>query len=118
NFQDRLLVYGIGRSRVLAIEFRSKDPDLAARAANTIADLYLSLQEAAKKDTARSASTWLGPAIDQLRSRVSAAEAKVEEFRARMGLLVGSTNATITAQQLSDLNAQLAQARSTHADAQ
>jgi uncharacterized protein involved in exopolysaccharide biosynthesis len=118
TFYDRLLVYTIGRSRVLAIEFRSKDPDLAARGANMVADLYLNLQEAANKDTARSASTWLGPAIDQLRSRVSEAEAKVEAFRSRSGLLVGGTNVTITAQQLSDLNAQLAQARSIQADAQ
>jgi uncharacterized protein involved in exopolysaccharide biosynthesis len=118
NFYDRLLVYTIGRSRVLAIEFRSRDPDLAARGANLVADLYLDLQEAAKKDTARSASTWLGPAIDQLRSRVAAAEAKVEAFRSRTGLLTGGANTTITAQQLSDLNAQLAQARSAQADAQ
>lgn len=118
NFYDRLLVYTIGRSRVLAIEFRSRDPDLAARGANLVADLYLNLQEAAKKDTARSASTWLGPAIDQLRSRVAEAEAKVETFRSRTGLLTGGANTTITAQQLSDLNAQLAQARSTQADSQ
>jgi uncharacterized protein involved in exopolysaccharide biosynthesis len=118
NFYDRLLVYPVGRSRVLAIEFRSKDAELAARGANTVADLYLDLQEAAKKDTARSASTWLGPAIDQLRARVAAAEAKVEAFRARSGLLTGGANTTITAQQLSDLNAQLAQARSAQADAQ
>ena len=118
RYYERLLVYAVGRSRVLAIEFRSKDPDLAARGANTVADLYLSMQEAAKKDTARSASTWLGPAIDELRKRVTDAEAKVEEFRARMGLFVGGTNASITAQQLSDLNTQLAQARSALADAQ
>jgi uncharacterized protein involved in exopolysaccharide biosynthesis len=118
QFQERLLVYGVGRSRVLAIEFRSRDPELAARGANLVADLYLDQQEAAKKDTARSASTWLGPAIDQLRARVAQAEAKVEAFRARTGLLVGGANVTITAQQLSDLNAQLAQARSAQADAQ
>ncbi len=118
SFYDRLLVYTIGKSRVLAIEFRSRDPEFAALAANTVADLYLSLQEAAKKDTARSASTWLGPAIDQLRGRVAEAEAKVEAFRTRNGLFIGGTNASISAQQLSDLNAQVAQARSAQADAQ
>jgi polysaccharide biosynthesis transport protein len=118
NVYDRLLVYPVGKSRVLAVEFRSKDPELVARAANTVADLYLNLQEAAKKDTARSASTWLGPAIDQLRARVAEAEAKVEAFRARTGLFAGGVNTTISAQQLSDLNAQLAQARSAQADAQ
>ena len=118
SFYDRLLVYTVGKSRVLAIEFRSRDPDLAARGASTIADLYLDLQEAVKKDTARSASTWLGPAIDQLRKRVADAEAKVEGFRARNGLFASGANSTITAQQLSDMNAQLAQARAAQADAQ
>src|SRR4051794_5924162 len=118
NYYDRLLVYPQGKSRIVTIEFRSKDPDLAARAANTIAELYLELQEAAKKDTARTASTWLGANIEALRGRVAQAEAKVEEYRARSGLLLGSNNNTITSQQLSELSAQLAQARSAHAYAQ
>jgi uncharacterized protein involved in exopolysaccharide biosynthesis len=117
-YYDHLLVYPTGRSRVLTIEFRSKAPELSAEGANTVAELYLDWLESSKKETARAASNWLGPAIDSLRSRVSQAEAKVEEFRARTGLLVGGNNATITAQHLSDLNTQLAQARSAHADAQ
>jgi polysaccharide biosynthesis transport protein len=118
TYYDRLLVYPTGRSRVLTIEFRSKDPELSAQGANTAAELYLDWLEGSKKETARAASNWLGPAIDSLRSRVSQAEAKVEEFRARTGLLVGGNNASISAQHLSDLNTQLAQARSAHADAQ
>jgi succinoglycan biosynthesis transport protein ExoP len=118
QYYDGLVVYPAGKSRVLSVEFRAKDPELAARGANTVAELYLGLQEGAKKDTARNASTWLGTSIEPLRGRVTEAEAKVEEFRARTGLLVGSNNATITSQQLSDLNGQLTQARSAQADAQ
>ena len=118
TYYERLLVYPQGKSRIVTIEFRSKDPELAARAANTIAELYLELQEAAKKDTARTASTWLGTNIEALRTRLAQAEAKVEEFRARSGLLMGSNNATITAQQLSELNTQLVQARSALAESQ
>jgi succinoglycan biosynthesis transport protein ExoP len=115
---DHLLVYPVGKSRIVSIEFRSKDADLAARAANTIANLYLALQEDAKKDTARSASSWLGTNIDALRKRVNDAENKVEEFRARTGLLIGSGTTTLSAQQLSELSAQLAQARTAQSDAQ
>ena len=70
-FYERLLVYTVGRSRVVSVEFRSKDPDLAARAANTVAEIYLDYLESAKKDTARSASAWLGPEIESLRKRVT-----------------------------------------------
>lgn len=118
TYYNRLLVYPVGKSRILAIEFRSKDPDLAARGANTIAELYRSGLADAKQDTARSASTWLGANIDDLRARVAQAEARVEEYRAKAGLFLGSNNGNVGAQHLSELNTQLAQARSAHADAQ
>ncbi|MEE7492134.1 GumC family protein [Methylobacterium oryzae] len=115
---DHLLVYPAGKSRILTIEFRAKDPKLAAEAANTIAKLYIGSLEADKVDTARYASTWLGGNIDGLRERVAEAEAKVEAFRARNGL-VGSTGVTgrpLNAQQLGELSSQLSAARSLKAD--
>ncbi|MFN3672822.1 MAG: GumC family protein [Bosea sp. (in: a-proteobacteria)] len=118
TYYERLLVYPVSRSRILAVEFTSKDPALAAKAANIIAATYLEAQEAAKQDTARSASSWLSSTIEPLRRRVAEAEAKVEEFRSRNGLLVGANNTTITSQQLGDLSAQLSAARSQQAEAQ
>jgi succinoglycan biosynthesis transport protein ExoP len=118
RYYEQLLVYPVGKSRIVAIVFRSRDPELAARAANAIAELYLNLQEDAKKDSVRSASTWLGTNIETLRSRVAQSEAKVEEFRASTGLLSGPNNTTFITQTLSDLNNQLAQARSSQTDAQ
>ena len=118
TYYDRLLVYPVGRSRIVAVEFTSRDPALAAKGANDIAATYLEMQEAAKQDTARSASSWLSTTIDPLRQRVSEAEAKVEEFRARNGLLVGTNNTTIGAQQLSDLTTQLSNARAQQAESQ
>ncbi|MEE7449107.1 lipopolysaccharide biosynthesis protein [Methylobacterium radiotolerans] len=115
---DHLLVYPAGKSRILTIEFRAKDPKLAAEAANTIAKLYIGSLEADKVDTARYASTWLGGNIDGLRERVAEAESKVEAFRARNGL-VGSTGVTgrpLNAQQLGELSSQLSAARSLKAD--
>lgn len=118
KYYDRLLVYPVGRSRIVSIEFTSQDPALAAKAANEIAAVYLEMQEAAKQDTARSASSWLSTTIEPLRKKVAESEAKVEEFRSRHGLLVGANNTTITAQQLADLSTQLSNARSQQADAQ
>ncbi|MDP4022518.1 GumC family protein [Methylobacterium sp. NEAU 140] len=115
---DHLLVFPAGKSRILAIEFRSKDPKLAAEGANTVAKLYIASLEADKVDTARYASSWLGGNIEGLRKRVAEAEAKVEAFRAKHGL-VGTTGATgqpLTTQQLSELSTQLSQARTLKAD--
>lgn len=118
QYFDNLLVFPVARSRIIAIEFQSKDAELSARAANVIAAVYLESLEAAKKDTARGASTFLGAQILPLRQRVQEAEARVEEFRARAGLLIGSNNTTITQQQLADLSLQLSNARSIQADSQ
>ena len=118
KYYDNLLVFPVARSRIVAIEFQSKNAELAARAANTIAAVYLESQEAAKKDTARGASQWLGGAITPLRQRLQEAEAKVEAFRAGSGLLIGTNNTTISQQQLADLSQQLSSARAVQSDSQ
>ncbi|GJE09774.1 MULTISPECIES: GumC family protein [Methylobacterium] len=115
---DHLLVFPAGKSRILTIEFRSKDAKLAAEGANTIAQLYIASLEADKVDTARYASTWLGGNIDGLRKRVAEAEAKVEAFRAKNGLIgsAGATGRPLNGQQLGELSSQLSAARILKAD--
>ncbi len=117
KFQSRLTVFPVPRSRVLQIEFVSRDPELAARGANTVAEVYLQSLTEAKASAARTASTWLSGKIEDLRAKVADADAKVEDFRARSSLLAGANGQTVPAQQLSELNAQLANARSAEAAA-
>lgn len=118
-YYDRLKVFAIEKSRVIAIDFQSADPDLAAAAANAVAEGYLGVLREAKQDQARSASQWLSGEIDKLRKKVSDAEAKVAEYRAKSNLFVGGpNNASLANQQLTDLNAQVAAARARKADAE
>ena len=44
KFLEKLVVYSPTKTRVIAIQFTSRDPALAARAANTVAQLYLQEQ--------------------------------------------------------------------------
>ncbi|UDL95419.1 lipopolysaccharide biosynthesis protein [Lichenihabitans sp. PAMC28606] len=118
SYYDKLTVYPVIKSRVLSVQFTSQNPDLAAKAANTISDLYINLQSSTKRDAARTAAASLASLIADLRVRAAAAETKAQTYRAGNGLLIGSNNTTITAQQLTDINTQLAQARSAEADAQ
>ncbi len=118
KYYDRLLVYPVGRSRIVSVEFTSRDAALAAKGANTIAETYLEFQEAAKQENARSASNWLSTTIEPLRKRVAEAEAKVEDYRSKNGLFSGPNNTTISSQQLTDLSAQLSSARSQQAESQ
>lgn len=118
KFSDKLAVLSPTKTRVLSIEFSSRDPDLAARGANAVADAYIEMQQEAKRDLARSAAQSLATLVSDLHTRVAEAEAKVEDYRAKTGLLVGSNNTVIPTQQLGELNNQLSVARGAQADAQ
>lgn len=117
-YYDRLQAYAVDKSRVIVVEFQSADPDLAARVVNSIADGYLVLQQNARQDQARNASQWLSGEIDSLRKKVSDAEAKVEDFRSKSSLFVGTNNTTLSNQQMGEVNTQLNNARSMKADAE
>ncbi len=95
---------------MIVVEFQSRDPALAARVTNAIADAYLRLQQATRQEQTRGAGQWLSGEIDTLRGKVADAEAKVEEFRSRANLLVGTNNTTLSSQRLSEINSQLAAA--------
>jgi succinoglycan biosynthesis transport protein ExoP len=115
---ERLNAYAVDKSRVIVIEFQSADPELAARAANTVAERYLVLQQVAKQDQARAAGQWLSGEIDKLRDKVSEAEEKVETFRGKSNIFVGANNTSLSGQQLSELNSQVSAARAQKADAE
>jgi uncharacterized protein involved in exopolysaccharide biosynthesis/Mrp family chromosome partitioning ATPase len=115
---DRLTAYAVDKSRVIVVEFQSRDPDLAARVANSIADGYLVLQQNARQEQARSASQWLAGEIDNLRKKVSDAESRVEDFRSKSSLFVGTNNTTLSNQQMGELNTQLNNARALKSDAE
>src|SRR5882724_334120 len=115
---DRLLAFALDKSRVISIEFQSADPELAAKVANLIAEKYLSFQQVAKQDQARSASKWLAGELENLRRRVSEAEGKVEAYRAKSNLFFGTNNTSLSNQQLTDVNTQVSAARAQKADAE
>jgi polysaccharide biosynthesis transport protein len=115
---DRLTAYAVDKSRVIVVEFQSRDPDLAARVANSIADGYLVLQQNARQDQAKSASQWLSGEIENLRQKVSDAESRVEDFRSKSSLFVGTNNTTLSNQQMGEFNTQLNNARALKSDAE
>jgi len=117
-YYDRFTAYAVDKSRVIVIEFQSRDPDLAARVANSIAEGYLVLQQNARQEQAKAASQWLSGEIDNLRKKVSEDESRVEEFRSKSSLFVGTNNTTLSNQQMGELNTQLNNARALKSDAE
>jgi succinoglycan biosynthesis transport protein ExoP len=117
-YYDRFTAYAVDKSRVIVIEFQSRDPELAARVANSIAEGYLVLQQGARQDQAKSAGQWLSGEIENLRKKVADAESRVEDFRSKSSLFVGTNNTTLSNQQMGELNTQLNNARALKSDAE
>ncbi len=115
-YYDRINAYAVEKSRVIAIDFSSVNPELAARVANAIADAYLASQRSARTDQTKAASTWLASEIEKLRAKVADAEAKVEDYRTKSNLFVGTNNTSLPNQQLTEINSQIAAARGQKAD--
>ncbi|MDR7027112.1 GumC family protein [Rhizobium rosettiformans] len=118
-FKEKLSVYQVDKSRVIGIEFTSKDPKLAAAVPNAMMDVYRSLQSGAKLDSNSDAVRWLETEITNLREKVRDAEQKVAEYRSSAGLMsLGSDQSSFSGKQLSDISTELARVRGERANAE
>lgn len=117
-FTERLQVFQVPGSRVIGINFTSKDPKLAARIPNAMASVYLATQSGAKLDSNSEATRWLEPEIEGLRQKVNDAEQKVAEYRSQHGLLPTNGGSNFPTQQLNDISAELTRVRGEKANAE
>ncbi|MEJ1161286.1 exopolysaccharide transport family protein [Prosthecomicrobium sp. N25] len=117
-FYERLAVFQVEKSRVIQVEFRSEDPDLAARVTNAVLREYMQMQAEAKQKTSSDTTRWLEGEIAALRGRVTEAESKVEAYRSSNGLFVATNNNTLVQQQLAELNTQITNASAARSDAE
>jgi uncharacterized protein involved in exopolysaccharide biosynthesis len=127
RYYSALSVFAVDNSRVINVDFTSTDPELAAAAANAIAEEYLTRESAAKRASTASAATWLSGQVDELRQKVQAAEQRVEDFRTKNDLFDttgtdGTTGTgtvtTLSQQQLSDISTELSRVRADRAAAE
>lgn len=117
NVLSRLSVRRAGLTYVMNVGFTSENPAKAARIANTFAERYLLEQLESKFDATRQANSWLNTRLTELRGDVQQAEAAVEQYRTANNLLSAS-GATLTEQEISTYNQQLATVRASQAEAE
>ncbi|WP_105402985.1 exopolysaccharide transport family protein [Neorhizobium sp. T7_12] len=118
EFREKLDVYAVENSRVIAIEFSSRDPKLAADIPNRMAEVYLQLQSGAKLDTHSETAKWLEPEIANLTQKVKVAEKKVADYRSSNGLFQTTETNSFSTQQLNDISTELARIRGERANAE
>lgn len=115
---SKVEVVPLGRSHVLGLTVESENPVTAARVANALAEAHIEEQLINKAKGTERASKWLEDQIGRLRGELDTAERSVEEYRRDHGLYENRA-ATVSSQQLSELNTQLilAQAQKAESDA-
>jgi exopolysaccharide transport family protein len=118
TFREKLQVYRAETSRVIAVEFSSKDPVLASAIPNEILKVYLSQQSGAKLDANSEAARWLEPEIASLREKVREADKKVADYRASADLLTVGEGTNFATRQLGDISSELARVRGERANAE
>lgn len=105
-YREKLSVANDGRSYLIRVQFRSQDPQLAARVVNAHVELYLADQVAYKRQIGRQASAWLQRELGTLQSKLRVAEEAVQLFR-EQNQIVQTGGTTLLAQKLSAVNAQI-----------
>jgi succinoglycan biosynthesis transport protein ExoP len=117
ELQNNLTVRRIGRSYVLAVDYTSPDPKLAAAIANAFADAYLTEQLDSKYEAAQRTSDWLLSRIAKLKKESLSSDSAVQKFKAEHGL-VSADGKLVSDQQLSEVSAQLMAAHNDTAKAE
>lgn len=113
--RSRLKINRVGLTYVMGVSFTSPNPQKAATIANAFAQNYLLEQLEAKFDATAQANTWLNTRLNDLRGEVIQSEAAVEQYRNANNLLSAS-GATLTEQEISTYNTQLATVRAQQAE--
>lgn len=112
RFASRLTVAAEGRSSVARVSFTSTDPAKAALIANTVVAVYLQTQAG----TAQPAPTASDEQLVRLTEQVREAEAAIERRKTQGPTAEVKDGNSLAAEQLSELNAQIATARSNLAE--
>jgi capsular exopolysaccharide synthesis family protein len=112
-----LNVERVGLTSALNVSYKDENAEQAARVTNAIADAYIEYQTDVKKQATKDANQWLTQHVSELRSQVQAAEAAVDAYRSKSGLLLAK-GATSTESQLTNVDLGLNEARQSLSDAQ
>ncbi|MDQ3524016.1 MAG: polysaccharide biosynthesis tyrosine autokinase [Chloroflexota bacterium] len=101
----------IRNSRLVRISFESPDPELAARVANAYADAFIDSNIGRRFDASSYAKKYLEERLAELKDRLEDTERELVSYAEQEQIVsIGNDAPSLSAQNLSELNALLAQA--------
>ncbi len=112
RFQKALKVAIVPKTDILTVQFRARDPVLAAEVVNAVVSSYAERNFRSSYDSAAQVSTWLSSQMEDLKLKANQAQEKLAALQKRRGLIGIDESDNIVTDKLKDLNEQLTAAES------
>jgi capsular exopolysaccharide synthesis family protein len=109
--RSRLGVQALPGGRLVNIQFRAYDPSLAARMANTLAELYIEQARALRATTSGEATDWLAARLKEEKRKIDEGERALLAYQEKSGLSGLSQGGTQGADASSNLSQAVLAAR-------
>ncbi|MDD5223823.1 MAG: polysaccharide biosynthesis tyrosine autokinase [bacterium] len=106
-FLNRVIIEPVKNSRLVNVGFEAKDPALAARSANTLAEQYIRQNLDLHSRLSQQASEWLWQEIRDQRKKLEESESALQNYKVTQGIIAIEEKETITPQKLAELNTEL-----------
>jgi succinoglycan biosynthesis transport protein ExoP len=87
EFEDRLSVDPVRRSRLVQVSFESQDPNVAAQAVNALASNYIQENLESRWQAAQKASEWLSQQLGSFKAKLEKSEDDLQQYAQNNGLL-------------------------------
>jgi succinoglycan biosynthesis transport protein ExoP len=110
RFLDAVTVTPGKGTRLVEVAIDSVSPEVAARTANTLAEIYIEQNLAAKWDSTQRASAWLTQQLAELKARLERSESDLLTYAMRHSIIFVEEQKNITTEKLRQLEEELTRA--------
>lgn len=119
RFLAELEVQPIRNTQLIKVSFESYDKELAAKVANTVADLYIESDLEAKVQMTQKASGWLTERLSGLRKKLEDSEKALQQYREREHIVdIKGESMSSVGRQLEEFTTGLVAARQRRSEAE
>jgi polysaccharide biosynthesis transport protein len=112
RFRKNLTVEGVPKTDIIVVQFRAKDPALAADVVNSTVGRYTERNFRSSYESATLVSTWLSKQMDDLKIKAAESQQKLADLQKERGLIGVDETDNIVTEKLKQLDEQLTVAQS------
>ncbi|MDH3325366.1 MAG: polysaccharide biosynthesis tyrosine autokinase [Gammaproteobacteria bacterium] len=117
-FMGRLTITPVRKTQLVNINFEAYDAKLAATVANALANVYIESHLEARLEMTSMATNWLTRQLDSLKSKVNAAERRLQDFREREDLINLEGVRTLSTKEMQEIVSNLVNVRERRGEAE